>query len=45
MSIELESPGWLISLCKNDNSSTIFKAKLHNPMKILQKLQKMQIAK
>ena len=30
--IVLGPPGWLTCLCEDDNSSTIYKAKLHNPI-------------
>ena len=31
-------PGWFIFLCKNDNGSTIYKAKLHNSIENIVKI-------
>ena len=35
--IVLEPPGWLINLRENGHSSTLYKAKLHNPIENIAK--------
>ena len=39
LSIVLGPPGWLTFLCKNDNGSTIYKAKLQNPIESIVKIE------